>query len=325
LAFAGKYTVGAIFAAVLVTILTLPLAKRPKAILGLISGAGMSIGIFVGSLALLLHFDKFVEWSREAKKFYQTIPTHQGYWGAALSAGEIGVPLMITGLAGIIWMFWNDSTRRTAVIWLAFALLLLSAVVWATFQPFRNVLSLVPLLCIAAALLCDWLGKYLEDRHRRLALMSWLTPALIGLVAFSLAWPTARYIHLRMSHVDTRVRAIDWLQQHATKDETVLGIRELSILPAEWKRLTAKFTVIPWLQAADLLERERFDYIVTGEFDFRYASDPSGWSAYRDRWQAKVSPLPVQADFGVVGTPVMPYFWRTNDERILILKGNGEN
>jgi hypothetical protein len=61
---------------------------------------------------------------------------------------------------------------------------------------------------------------------------------------------------------------------------------------------------------------------VTGDLDLRYASDPNAWAAYRERWQAKVSPLPVQADFGQVVTPVRPYLWRTNDERILILKGN---
>lgn len=206
--------------------------------------------------------------------------------------------------------------------WIAFALLLLSAVVWSSFQPFRNLLSLVPPLCIAAALVCDRLGEYLEHRHRRLAFTSWLASVLILLVALSLAWSSARHLQRRTLHIDTRVRAINWLQQHATKEESVLGIRELSILPAEWKRIAARSTVIPWFEASDLLERQRFDYVVTGEFDLRYASDPNGWSAYRDRWKAKVSTLRVQADFGQVVTPVMPYLWRTNDERILILKGN---
>ncbi len=128
-----------------------------------------------------------------------------------------------------------------------------------------------------------------------------------------------------MAHRDTRIRAVDWLQQHASKGETVLGIGELAILPAEWKRIAAGLTVVPWFEAVDLLERQRFDYVVTGEFDLSYASDPKGWSDYRDRWKAKVSPLPVQADFGQVVTPVVPYLWRTNDERILILKGKGEN
>ena len=94
------------------------------------------------------------------------------------------------------------------------------------------------------------------------------------------------------------------------------------ILPDEWKRIAARSTVIPWFEAADLLERQQFDYIVTGEFDLRYASDPKAWSAYQEGWKAKVSILPVQAGFGQIVTPVVPYLWRTNDERILILKGN---
>jgi hypothetical protein len=322
LAFGAKYTVGVVFAAVLVTILTLPLAKKSKAILILIAGAGLFTGIFSGAPAVVLHPEKIVEELRGQARFYQTIQSDQSYWSAALSGWEIGVPLMITGLVGIIWMFWNVSTRSVAVSWIAFALLLLSAVVWSSFQPFRNLLSLVPPLCIAAALLCHRLGEYLEHRHRRLAFTPWLASALILLVALSLAWSSARHLQLRTPHIDTRVRAIDWLQQHATKEETVLGVRELSILPAEWKRIAARSTVVPWFEASDLLERQRFDYVVTGEFDLRYASDPNGWSAYRDRWKAKVSTMRVQADFGQVVTPVVPYLWRTNDERILILKGN---
>jgi 4-amino-4-deoxy-L-arabinose transferase-like glycosyltransferase len=322
LAFAAKYTVGAVFAAVLVTILTLPLAKISRAILISIAGAALFAGIFFGNPAMVLHFDKMVEWFHAITRFYQTIQSEQGYLAAALSAAEIGVPLMITGLAGIIWMSWNVTTRRVTLSWGAFALLLVSVVAWSNFQPFRNLLSLVPPLCIAAALFCDWLGQYFEQRHSRIALTSWLAPALILLVAGSLAFSSARHLHARTSHIDTRIRAIDWLREHATKDEAVLGIRELSILPAEWKRLAAKPTVIPWFQALDLLERQHFDYLVIGEFDLRYASDPKAWSAYSDRWKAKVSPLSVQADFGQVVTPVMPYLWRTTDERILIVKGN---
>jgi hypothetical protein len=176
-------------------------------------------------------------------------------------------------------------------------------------------------LCIAAAIafsdLIDWArsGAYPWLR-------SGVTVALIGGCVASLGFSSFRQVQRRMAHKDSRIQAVDWLQQHATKEATVLGIRELSILPAEWKRIAARSTVVPWFEAADLLERERFDYIVTGELDLRYASDPNGWSAYLDRWKAKVSLLPVQADFGQIVTPVVPYLWRTNDERILILKGN---
>ncbi|MDP9003726.1 MAG: phospholipid carrier-dependent glycosyltransferase [Verrucomicrobiota bacterium] len=313
LACAAKYTVGIVFAAVLVTILTLALAKKSKAILILFASAGLFVGIFCGAPGVVLHFGKIVEELRGLASFYQTIQSDQGYWRAALSESEIGIPLMVTGLAGIGWMVWNVATRNTANSWIAFAVLLLSAVVWSSFQPFRNLLSLVPPLCIAAALLCHWLGRFTK---------SWLAGVVILLIVLSLGWSSARHLQLRTQHIDTRVRTIEWLQQHATKNETVLGIRELSILPAEWKRIAAKATVVPWFEAAPRLEQQRFDYVVIGDFDLRYVGDPKAWSAYRDVWLAKVSPMPVEAEFGQVVTPVVPYLWRTNDERVLILRGN---
>jgi hypothetical protein len=322
LAFGGKFTAGAVFAAVLVTIVTLPLAAKSKALLIVIAGAGLFTGIFCGVPGAVLHPEKIIGEIRGIAKFYQTIQSEQGYWSAALAGGEIGLPLMIASLAGIVWMFRDVSTRTVAASWIVFALLLLAALVSSRFQPFRNLLSLVPPLCIAAALLCDWLGEYLARRERQPAWSPWLTSALILLVALSLAWPTVVHLQLRTPHIDTRVRAVDWLQQHATKEETVLGIRELEILPAEWKRIAARSIVVPWFEASELLQRQRFDYIVTGEFDLRYAKDPEGWANYRDRWKEKVATMPVQADFGQVVTPVVPYLWRTADERILILKGS---
>jgi hypothetical protein len=165
--------------------------------------------------------------------------------------------------------------------------------------------------------LIDW-----ARRGARPGLRFGVTIALIGGSVLSLGFSSFRQVQRRIAHQDSRIQAVDWLRQHATKEETVLGIRELAILPDEWKRIAARCTVIPWFEASDLLERQRFHYLVTGEFDLRYASDPNGWSAYRERWKAKVSPLPIQADFGQVQTPVVPYLWRTNDERILILKPN---
>lgn len=324
LAFGAKYTVGVVFVAVVITIATLSLAKKFKAILLFVAGAGLLGGIFVGVPAAVLHPLKIVEELRTLARFYQTTQSDSAYWCAALSGSEIGLPLMVAGVAGIIWMSWSASTRNVILGWIAFALLLLSAVIWTSFQPFRNLLPLVPPLCIAASLFCDQVGRYFEKRESRSAFVPWLAPVLIALVGFSLAWSSARYLELRTTQIDSRIRAIDWLREHAAKEETVLGIRELAILPVEWKRIAARSVVVPWFEAADLLERQRFDYVVTGEFDLRYATDPTGWSAYRARWNAKVSPLRVQASFGQVVTPVVPYLWRTNDERILIMKGNSQ-
>ena len=322
LAFGGKFTAGAVFVALLVTIVTLPITWKTRTILFVIAGAGLFAGVFCGVPAAVLHPAKIIGELRYITTFYQTIRSDHGYWRSAFSAAEMGVPLMLAGLAGMAWMLWHRSTRNVAVSWIAFALLLLAGFASSSFKPFRNFLPLIPPLCIAAALLCAWLGDYLKRLVQSQRIASGLIAALILLITFSLAWSSARHLQWRMRRVDARVRAIDWLQQRTTKDQTVLGLRELSILPAEWKRVAAKTTVVSWFEAADLLERQGFDYIVAGEFDLRYAPDPNAWSAYRDRWNTKASPLPAEATFGEVATPVVPYLWRTNEERILILRGN---
>jgi hypothetical protein len=318
-AFGGKFTTGAVFVAVLVTIAFLPLPRKSQALLALIAGAGLFVGVFFSVPGAVLHPSGIAGEIRTLSRFYQTIHSETGYWSAAFSAEEIGVPLMIAGLGGIIWMLWYAPARRTALSWIAFGMLLLSAIVFSGFQPFRNVLALVPPICIAAALLLDRICTYVQDRIR-LHAASWIGPVLVVVIGLSLGWSSAACLRTRTSHVDARIRAIDWLKQHASEEERVLGIRELAILPAEWKRIAADLTVVSWSEAADLLEREQFDYVVTGEFNLRYAPDADRWAAYLARWKEKTAPLAVQADFGAVVTPVVPYLWRTNEERILILR-----
>ncbi|MEY2550867.1 MAG: hypothetical protein QOG12_1011, partial [Verrucomicrobiota bacterium] len=167
---------------------------------------------------------------------------------------------------------------------------------------------------IALAELLDWARR---GRPGWVSIVG--AAALIGISTATLAFSSFRPIRQRMVRRDTRIQAIDWLEQHATKRQTVLGIRELAILPAEWKRLAAAVTVVSLLDAPDLLERQRFDYVVTGEFDLRYAPDPNRAAAALARLKEKVSALAREAEFGASPVFVVPYLWRTNDERILIL------
>ena len=255
---------------------------------------------------------------------YNRISSSSGYFGQAISAFELGWPLTIAGCAGIVLMLRRKSTRWAALSWFLFAVLLLALFVGNSFQPFRNLLPLVPAFCISAAIAFSDLLAW----ARRGAHWWWrfvVTVALLGGCVVSLGFSSVRQVQRRIEHQDSRVKAVDWLQQRVTKEETVLGIWELSILPAEWKQVGAISEVVPWFEAANLLERHRFDYIVTSEFDLLYARDPKASSAYRDAWKARISTLPVQADFGQIATPVAPVLWRTNDERILVLKGNAQN
>jgi MFS family permease len=321
LAFASKYPAATVGMAVFTIILIHPVQWRRRLRLFFPAAGGFVLGILLG--APITFLKPITVWRdiMANVRAYGWIPSPQGYFVQAISMFELGVPLLLVGCVGIILMLRQRKTRAVALGWIFFAAVLIASFMGQSFRPFRSFLPLVPPLCIAAAIafsdLIDWARR---GAHPWLHFS--VTIALIGGCVVSLGFSSFRQVQRRMAHQDSRIRAVDWLQQHATKEETVLGIRELSILPAEWKRIAASSTVVPWFDASDLLKRQRFDYIVTGEFDLRYASDPKAWSAYRDGWKAKVSTLPVQADFGQVVTPVAPYLWRTNDERIFILKGN---
>jgi hypothetical protein len=321
LAFASKYPAATVGVAVIITILMLPGRWGRRLQLFFPAAAGLLLGILLS--APMTFLKPITVWRDLAAnvRVYAEFRSSQGYFVQAISNSELGMPLLLVGSVGIILMLRQAKTRTVALGWICFAAILMASFMGKSFRPFRSFLPLIPPLCIAAAIafsnLIDWARKGAHP-WPRLA----VTVALIGCCVVSLGFSSFRQVQGRMAHHDSRIKAIDWLQQHATTEDSVLGIRELMILPVEWKRIAARSTVVSWFEAADLLQWQRFDYIVTGEFDLRYASDPKAWSAYRDDWTAKVSPLPIQADFGQVVTPVVPYLWRTNEERILVLKGN---
>ncbi|MEY2490240.1 MAG: Dolichyl-phosphate-mannose-protein mannosyltransferase [Verrucomicrobiota bacterium] len=321
LAFASKYPAATVGVALITSILTLPLQWQRRLRLFFPAGGGFVLGILLG--APMTFLKPIAVWRDLAANIraYAQIPSPQGYFVQATSMLELGVPLLLFGSVGIILMLRQRGTRAVALGWICFAATLIASFMGQSFRPFRSFLPLIPPLCIAAAIafssLIEWARR---GTHPWLRLG--MTVALISGCVVSLGFSSFQQVQRRMVHQDSRIKAIDWLQQHATKEETVLGLRELAILPAEWKRVAARYTVIPWFEASDLLKRQRFDYIVTGEFDLSYANDPKAWSAYRDGWKARISALPVQADFGQVVTPVVPYLWRTTDERIFVLKGD---
>lgn len=321
LAFASKYPAATVGVAVIATVLMLPVRRPHRLLLLFPAAGGLVLGILLGSPMTFL---KPVTVWRDILanlRDYSWIPWSEGYLAQAISTAELGVPLVLVGMAGIILMLRQDRTRPVALVWICFAALLMASFMGKSFRPFRSFLPLIPPLCIAAAIafshLIDWARRGTQA-WLRVAVTIVLISGCVGSLGFS----SFQQVQRRMAHRDSRIQAVDWLQQHATKEETILCVRELSILPAEWKRVGLTPTVVPWFEAADLLERQQFDYVVTGEFDLRFATDPKGWAAYQDRWKAKVSPLAVQADFGCVATPVVLYLWRTADERVLILKGN---
>jgi hypothetical protein len=269
--------------------------------------------------ALVLQPEKILADLRNTAAFYKGINViSPGYWEAALSPSEVGLPLLAAGLCGAVLMLWQRSTRISAISWMAFATVLLVPLVRVNFQPFRNVLPLVPLLCVAAAFL---FGVVLQPFRRRwvrapLALFALGAALAIG---FSCGTLSLRYVRDRMTHVDSRVVAVDWLARTTQRSDSVLALEELVILPSEWKRVPGKVRVVPWRNALEILEREQVDYLVGGEIELHGRTEPDR-IAYLADWQSAMARLPAAANFGEVPTPVLRHLWLTNDERIVIRK-----
>jgi 4-amino-4-deoxy-L-arabinose transferase-like glycosyltransferase len=319
LALASKYPAGAIFVAVLAGLWMLPVTRRARVRLILVATATLILGILAGAPATIFHWRLVLRDVAVTAANYRIIESNPGYFGLAITSSELGWFVAVAGCVGLALMVRHKATRSTALGWCLFAVTLLTPFLGKPFQPFRNLLPLAPIFCIAAATAFSELIHWAR-RHGRAAWGLTTATLLVGATVVSSVLASVPPLQRRMAHRDSRLQAIDWLQRHATSDERVLAVRELAILPAEWKRLAASTTVVPWCEALDLLDRDQFDYVVTGDFDTRSAPDPGGASMCLARWKEKNAALPATAQFGAGPTYVAPFIWHTNDERIVILR-----
>jgi hypothetical protein len=297
----------------------LPVTKMARVQFVLLAMAALLLGIVAGAPATIFQWRLVVRDVAVTAANYRAIESNPGYFGQAVASSELGWGLVLAGSVGLVLMFRNKVTRSTALGWCFFAVTLLTPFLGKPFQPFRNLLPLAPLFCIGAAIafskLIDWARR---RPHPAVGLST--AVLLVTVTVASAILASVPPLQYRLTHRDTRLQAIEWLQQHTTKGERVLTVRELAILPAEWKRLAVSTTVVPWCEALDLLDHDQFDYVVTGEFDTRSAPDPGAASSCLDRWKEKNAALPAIAEFGAGPTFVAPFIWHTNDERIVILR-----
>lgn len=317
LAAASKYTIASVIAATIVIIITLKVPAARKLKLLAISAAGSVVAGVCAIPVLVLQPAKLLHELRLLRETYYSVTSPHGYWVTALFPWEMGLPLVLASLAGVALMFARRDTRVSAASWIAFGCLLIIPLLPYPQRPFRNLLPLVPLACIAAGVLfsspADWF-----PRHRRAARAAqFLGVALAIVIALPGARLSRHWIYDRLSRVDSRVQAVDWLRGNTRPDERILAISELVILPAEWKRLSARVREVSWTAAMQVLATEHFDYIVSGEMELFGTKD---LVPYDQSWNDSMSPLPIAASFGTARTPIYAHHWRLTDQRIFIRK-----
>jgi 4-amino-4-deoxy-L-arabinose transferase-like glycosyltransferase len=182
-AFTSKYPAGAVLVAVMIAIVQS--RARSRAMLIAAALFAFAVAAALAMPALFLSPAEVVRNWLYLAQSYDTLHS-ASYLAAALSSAELGIPLTLAGLLGFIVMFRGEpAARRAATVWVAFALILLSGLVWSSFQPFRNLLPIVPLVCAGAAMAIDWLRArsllFIDRRRSGCRLLSRLrscSPAL---------------------------------------------------------------------------------------------------------------------------------------------------
>jgi hypothetical protein len=318
-AFASKYPAVLVAAAPAVTILLLPgrWIERLRRIVAL--GAGVAVGAAVAMPALLFRTRDVIGAIRAQGAAYGSFATGAPLWRQAFilaewdlgyARPELGIAFLLVAAAGLVLLLRNRSTSPIAwgwAAWIAVSLLLYGS---QAFQPFRNLMPLVPISCVAAASAYVWI----RARLRRPLVFD--AAALAALLALWGA-PLAGYSWRRAHVADSRRLAVDWLAARARPQGRVLVVRELGMLDSELRRVPGEADALWWRDIPAAVRDRRPDFILAGIQSREdgstddSAADPAISGAYA-----------LRASFGSRPTPPFAGWWRGNDQLVRVFEKN---
>ncbi|MDQ6626523.1 MAG: glycosyltransferase family 39 protein [Verrucomicrobiota bacterium] len=314
-----KYTAVMVFVVTLLTIVLRAARIRGKILLAVTSGFAATVAAICAAPAIVLQPHKIITELRLVSAFYKTVVLPTTYWQAAWLDYELGVLLVVAAIVGWVFMFLRRDLRITAGLWSIFAVCLIAPLASYAQQPFRNLLPLVPLACVAAGILFAAPFKLSKPLYR------WILSGVGVSCAIAITYASAkvdwRYTRDRLARIDSRVRAVDWLQHESRPTDRILLFRELVVLPAEQKRIRGIVEEVPWLNVAETMQRKHFDYIMEAEIDFVGTDNPE-WTAYRTALHERIAALPAVFTVGDMATPIYPHIWRSLDQRIVIRRAS---
>jgi hypothetical protein len=321
LAAAAKYPAGAVLLAVLTTIALLRTPVITRVQLGLMTLAAALGGAVLGMPALVLRPRAVLDALREQALHYANpsimspdavpkpsllVQTFERY--------ELGLVLPIVGIVGLAILLGRRETRRVAIPWILFGVALLVPVLSFPFQPFRNVLALVPLLIIAAAMACDAVW--------RLGRAGAFGRSFLSVVVVASFVPGLFLVFRVLGTRDTRVVLVDRLAPMLRPEDRVLVVRELAILPAELARLRANTWVVPWNEVRTAAEGSPWNLVVYGRIDPGGFTPTQGGDVRSEvlEVEAWLESLPRVLRIGSAPTPLNPFFFRSNDELLIVAR-----
>jgi hypothetical protein len=314
-AFASKYPAVLVFVAFGATTLLLPSTAWDR-VRRLFAGvAGLVVGIFAAMPALWRHAVEIRSALLDHWSGYHARGVDDSLWRQALvqaesnlqhGGPELGIAFCLLALTGVVVGLGQRELRPTISGWCAFAAAMFLLFGGLGSRPFRNLLPLVPVGCVAAGIGYAWV----RSRASRPAAVD---AAGVILLVFRFVLPMAAHAKRRFDLVDPRRAAIDWLAQRAMPVDTTAYLRELAILGSEVARVPGKPVRLTWDQAPDRIRAGVPRFVVGGVL-----MRPDGsWHAAA-RWPELSDYRPV---FEAGKAPTPPFgWWRGNDEIVVVFE-----
>jgi hypothetical protein len=267
LAFTSKYTTATVFLAVCIVIML----RRDRSIserfkTGLAAAAGF-IAIAVAVMpALVLRTSDIVDRLRAQERVYTTRTPTESYWQQLLHAREFGRLILFAGLIGLVLLAFSRHARPVLIGYVAFAIPTMVVLARPGFQPVRNLLPLIPFLCIAAATTVTEAVRFISSRAHLAQPMEW---AVVAGVALMLCWApvqggTRPYISSKRGHIDTRTTLQRWLAARVHEGERVLVAEELAVLPGQLRQICTHVDVGSQRRSAPVAS---YDWVVLGDLN----------------------------------------------------------
>lgn len=319
LAAAAKYPVGSVLIAVVGMIAFLRVAVRERITLATAATGAACAGAVIGMPALVLKPHAVLEALREQARLYSD-PALMS-WGAppsqisalreALRTYEMGpvLPFLAVGSALVVFVMRRD-LRRALIPWFAFAAVLLLSVLGFRFQPFRNLLALVPLLVIMVPIA---IGTAIPKGRWRIGATALTTVAV--LVSFVPGFVIIKSVYGRQ---DSRTTFIHRFAKLVRRGERVLVLRELAVLPGQLSELGAPVDVVSWHEAKAAAGTGMFSFVVFGELESAGYVPVAGEDLSElPAFQAWCNGLPPVLSVGSARTPMPPFLWRSADEKLV--------
>jgi 4-amino-4-deoxy-L-arabinose transferase-like glycosyltransferase len=269
LAFTSKYPSGAVFIAVVALVWrNRDLAKKEKTRLLEYSAIGGAVAALVTMPGLLLAPVQVATDVISEVKVYVHKSSPTNYAQDLVNRHEVGWLVVVLALLGVFFLWRRAASREFTIAWLFFAVPFALYLAPQNYQPFRNLIPLLPFLAIGASATLVEASRFV-GRHTGLPRVAQNGAVLVlaALVALSLFYGGVKpSIDAESNIVDSRTQAVDWLETHTKPGDRILVAQQLAILPNELAEVPGQVVVTSATRHLSAEQLAAYDYIVTGDF-----------------------------------------------------------